>query len=80
VKLVISGDSGGEWYLLREPDGWSLYSAVDAPPTSTMRLDAETAWRLFTKGIPPEEAQKRAMIEGNPALAHTLFDIVSIIA
>jgi hypothetical protein len=37
-------------------------------------------WRLFTKGIAKEQAREKARIQGNEALASTLFEAVAIIA
>ena len=43
-------------------------------------MDTETAWRLFTKGIPKSEAVARSTISGDRALAGRVMDTVAIIA
>lgn len=80
VKLTVAGDAGRSWHLLREEARWSLYTETPFAPASVVTLDQETAWKLFTKGIAKEEAKAKARIEGNEALAATLFDAVAIIA
>lgn len=80
VKLAISGEAKREWYLRREGSLWNLYAAVDDPTACTVQLEGDTAWRLFTKGIPAEAARKNALIEGDTALADHVFEVVSIIA
>jgi hypothetical protein len=43
-------------------------------------LDADTAWRLWTKGIDRRTARARATIEGDQALADPLIGMVTIMA
>ena len=40
---------------------------------------ADTAWRLCTRGITPEQAAGKARIDGDQNLASTALQIVSII-
>jgi uncharacterized protein (TIGR03083 family) len=80
IRFVITGESGGEWALLRENSGWKLYHHVDASPAASVTMDGETAWRLFTKGISRQEAESRAMLEGDRSLGLSLLNTVSIIA
>ncbi|MFI7321899.1 maleylpyruvate isomerase family mycothiol-dependent enzyme [Streptomyces venezuelae] len=48
-------------------------------PAALVRLDAETAWRLCTRGIAPDTALARADTEGDRELAAAACRIVSII-
>lgn len=80
VKLMIPGEAGGAWHLVREDERWKLYRDTDLRPACTVTVDAETAWRLFTKGIDKESARARAHIEGDEALGIKALDTVSIIA
>lgn len=80
VKLTVIGDAGRSWHVLKEEAHWSLFTKTPFAPTATVMLDQETTWKLFTKGIPKEQAKAKARIEGDEALASTLFDTVAIIA
>ncbi len=80
VKLTVVGDAGQSWYLLRKEARWSLFTETPFSPAAIVTIDQETAWRLFTKGIAKEPAKEKARIEGNEALASTLFEAVAIIA
>jgi hypothetical protein len=42
-------------------------------------LEAETAWRLWTKGIRPDAAQAAVSISGDRALGLPVLDAVAII-
>ena len=80
IKVIVPGEAGGEWHLVRENRAWALYRDTDLVPACEMVLDGDTFWRLVTKGIPPDMARQQIRIEGNPALAEALLDMVSIIA
>jgi hypothetical protein len=80
VKLVITGEGGGTWHLVREGADWQLYADTDLPPTTTISIDTDTAWRLFTKGLEAETIRQRADVEGDKALFEVLLKTVAIIA
>ncbi|HEY6539785.1 MAG TPA: maleylpyruvate isomerase family mycothiol-dependent enzyme [Ktedonobacteraceae bacterium] len=80
VKLVVTGEAGGVWYVVGEANGWSLYKAVELQPTSVVTMDQEMCWRLFTKGIDKEQARVSVRIEGDEALGEKVLETVSIIA
>jgi uncharacterized protein (TIGR03083 family) len=79
VKLTITGDAGGVWSLVRE-EHWSLFRDVSTEPHAAVVMDADTAWRLFTKGISREVALPRTEVTGDRSLALKVLDTVSIIA
>ena len=80
LRLIISGDAGGEWVALRHDGHWMLGTAPGMSVNATVELDEESAWRLFTKGIAKEEARRAARIEGDEVLAERALDTVSILA
>lgn len=80
VRLIISGEAGGEWVARKVGDTWTLGIAPEIPATATVAIDQEAAWRLFTKGMAKEDARRDARIAGDAALAARVFDTVSILA
>jgi uncharacterized protein (TIGR03083 family) len=80
LKLVISGEAGGEWSLVRHDTRWALAREVTGNCDATVVMDQDVAWRLFTKGIPRGDALSRATIKGDHSLALNVIDAVSIIA
>jgi uncharacterized protein (TIGR03083 family) len=80
VCLRISGQAGGDWSVAREERGWTLYVGISNSPTAQVDLDQEHAWRLYTKGITPTEAQVAATIQGDQRLGQQLLQAVAIIA
>lgn len=43
-------------------------------------MSADTAWRLFTKGISGQEARDQSSIAGDVILGQQVFEAVAIIA
>ncbi len=80
IALHITGDAGGRWASRRQAGDWRLYIDPAVPATAEVRLAPDTAWRLFTRGIDPLEARRRAAIDGDATLAEAVFTMVSIIA
>ena len=79
VALEIPGPAGGAWHVARQPGGWALYEGAPDDAAARVRLDADRAWRLFTKGIGPHAARQAATVSGDPALADRVLATVAII-
>ena len=77
VQVKILGTAGGEWRIQKENIGWEFTSA-SAMATSTIELDADTAWKLFTKAFTRQEAETKVKIYGNRELALPLLRMVSV--
>lgn len=80
VDVVITGDAGGRWTLVREWDRWGLYQGMAQAAAAQVVLDQEVAWRLFTKGISPDDAREQIQIEGDEALGLNVLAAVAILA
>jgi hypothetical protein len=76
----VTGEAGGDWTVRREEDRWHLYVGEPEAPTARVSLDPGTTWRLFTKGLSPEEARARATLAGDLDLAERVLHTVAIIA
>ena len=79
VEVVVGGEAGGCWVLTRTRDAWRLAVGTAAEPLARVALDAETAWRLWTKGIGQDAARAAVSIAGDRALGRRVLDAVAII-
>lgn len=79
VELRVSGPAGGAWTVTRLASGWSLGAAPARPPAADVELDADTFWRLATRGITPEQAARSARAGGDRELGAAVLSILSII-
>ncbi len=80
VTLTITGESGGQWSVLRAEQRWRLYQGAPDQPDAHVTLDQDIAWRLFTHGVAPQMAREHMSCVGDQALGWQVLDMVSIIA
>ena len=79
VRLTISGDAGGIWFVYRTEEGWTLLLDSPTAPAATVEIPQNIAWRLFTKGIDRNQARSLAVIAGEASLAAPIFATTAII-
>ncbi len=80
LVFYITGDAGGTWTLRRESPAWRLYEGRAPEAATHVRLNQDTAWRLFTKGLSPEDARSRILIEGDETLGRHVLTLVAVMA
>ncbi|MVO85488.1 maleylpyruvate isomerase family mycothiol-dependent enzyme [Streptomyces sp. p1417] len=79
VQVRVDGPAGGNWSATATGSTWSLAEPPAERPAAVVRMDAETAWRLCTRGIQPEAALTRVRVDGDRQLAEAACRIVSIV-
>jgi hypothetical protein len=80
VKLTVSSDIGGSWYLLRKENAWILHATAIEKPTTEVVIQPEDAWPLFSKSIRPPDIRDKVVITGDPLLGETALTMVSVMA
>ncbi len=80
IAVVIRGEAGGKWHLVCDGDRWLLVTDCPNEPTTTIELETDDAWRLWTKGIARDVARSKAIVQGDASLAEPLFTMVTIMA
>jgi uncharacterized protein (TIGR03083 family) len=80
LKVEISGEAGGCWFLRRSRDAWDLFIQIDAQPSAEVTIPQDAAWRLFTRGIGNENARRLSTVRGDAALAAPVFETLAVLA
>ena len=80
VAVQVEGEAGGDWAVSRQRSGWALRVGRPTAPLATVRMTAETAWRLFTLGLTEVETKSRLRVAGDAGLAERVSRAVAIIA
>jgi len=80
VRITVSGECGGSWYLYREEASWVLTENERGRVAAEAIILQEIAWRIFTKGIDPATARSQCKITGDAALALPVLGMVSIVS
>lgn len=79
VLVVVTG-LDEEWHINKTDEGWVLRRETRLEPTVKLTLDMDTAWKVFSKGMSPDEAVKKTTIEGDKALGMVALNMVSVMA
>jgi uncharacterized protein (TIGR03083 family) len=79
IELAVAGESGRTWSIVRTRDEWLLREGRAAAPHATVEIGQEDFWRLVTKGITPEVAERRARLSGDIGMARRVLTSVAII-
>lgn len=66
------------WTLEREGAEWQLYRGKADDASASIRIPADSAWRLFYNALPADVARASVVIEGDAALAEPLFKARSV--
>jgi uncharacterized protein (TIGR03083 family) len=79
VVVDVTGAAGSVWTLVREDDRWTLHAGAPPDPTSVIRLDDDTAWRLLFNALSTSDAEQKVQILGDRALAASFLRARSVI-
>ncbi len=80
IKLTVSSEIGGSWFLVRENSKWKLDKDISIPPTSEIIIDPDTSWKLFSKSLRPENVRDKVTILGDQKLGEVALKMVSVMA
>ncbi len=80
LQLAITAPAEHRYLVVREPGQWRLAGESAQSPAATAMLDADTAWRLFSKSLRPDDVRERVRITGNTKLAEAMLGMVAVMA
>jgi hypothetical protein len=79
VRVRVTGEAGGTWTATRDERGWSLTGEPDQARRTEVELDADTLWRLATRGIAPRAALAAARVRGDQTLGAMALTLLAIV-
>jgi uncharacterized protein (TIGR03083 family) len=79
LRFTVSGECGGSWYLYRDRDRWVPVESPVGRQVSATTIPQEIAWRIFTKGIDRQTAERQVTIEGDQTLGRYVLSMIAII-
>lgn len=80
VKLTVTTEIGGSWYLQRSDNQWKLIEEYDGNPASEVIVDPDDSWKLFSKSMRPEQLKDKIKIIGDQSLGQVALTMISVIA
>lgn len=81
VSLEITTEIGGVWSIVKKDEGWVLdkNENINAHYSSVI-IDPDTAWKLFSKSWKPEDVKDKVKISGDKKLGERVLEIVAVMA
>jgi len=79
ITFHVTGEVDTTWHVIRENQAWTLYADTDLLATTTVTLDADIAWRLFTKNRPVADLRADIAVSGNQRIGETLLNTIAFI-
>jgi uncharacterized protein (TIGR03083 family) len=79
VAIDVTGDSGGQWTLVREAPRWTLWCGTPSAATTSIRLSDRTAWKLLFNALFTSDAERAIKIEGRVELGRAILQARSVI-
>lgn len=80
IQFIVEGPGGGVWCLRFVSNNWLLVPATTETPASEVRIPGAIAWRIFSKGISPMEAEKLVSISGRQDAGARILDMLAVMA
>ncbi|MEO6286036.1 MAG: maleylpyruvate isomerase family mycothiol-dependent enzyme [Dyadobacter sp.] len=80
IHIQITLEGSMDWYLVRHQDRWEIAKEFTTQPVAGIQLDADTAWKLFTKALTPAQASQTVILTGNEALAAVALNLIAVMA
>lgn len=78
LSVTIDGEAGGVWHIVKHGAAWELREGEAAEAAARVRLDADTAWRLFFNALTREEARRRIEAAGDEKLCAAFLSVRSV--
>jgi uncharacterized protein (TIGR03083 family) len=82
VRVTIPGTEGGSWGMERTQEHWVLNSenSYQQDAAAELIIEADAAWKLFSKSKRPQEVKDQVVLRGDEQLATVALDMVSVMA
>lgn len=80
ISFLITGEAGDVWTLVKETEGWRLFTGAADNIICRIEFDQETAWRLMTKGLSRDQAKTKLSVQGDAAWAEPLLGTLAVMA
>ncbi|WP_353720389.1 maleylpyruvate isomerase N-terminal domain-containing protein [Dyadobacter sp. 676] len=80
VRIGIRLEETFEWFVVKTEEGWKIGETSENAPDASVILDADTAWKLFTKAMKPDEALSKAQLTGNKELGGITLNLIAVMA
>lgn len=80
IKVTVTTEIGGSWFVTRTDGRWMAAKTHPQAATTELFIDPDTAWKLFSKSLRPEQVKDNVEVHGEQKLAEAALNMVSVMA
>ncbi|SFC76897.1 maleylpyruvate isomerase N-terminal domain-containing protein [Flavobacterium phragmitis] len=80
VTLIVTTEIGGQWSIIKKENNWEFIDSFQDNSASTVKINPQDAWLLFSKGMSPIEALEKVEITGDKDLGRVALNIIAVMA
>jgi hypothetical protein len=80
ISISVGAPADIAWTLRREGELWSLWRGSGRDVQTSITVSPDLIWRVWTKGVPPDQARERIKVIGSPEHLEPLLNFVAIMA
>jgi uncharacterized protein (TIGR03083 family) len=80
VEVIVIGEGGGKWIMEYTKKSWKFVEKEITDSSAQVEIQQGDAWKLFTKGLSHDEAEKRINFKGNADLGKEILKMVAVMA
>ncbi|ERM80354.1 hypothetical protein P872_13715 [Rhodonellum psychrophilum GCM71 = DSM 17998] len=80
VSLCVTTTIGGLWTIVKKENEWHLEKEIEKMANSIVRIDPDTAWKLFSKSMTTDQALDKVEFYGDIELGKKALEIVAVMA
>jgi uncharacterized protein (TIGR03083 family) len=78
IVFEVEGDDLSVWSVLRHSGAWKVMRGRAEDAAASLRVDADTAWKLLYNALSPETARKRVVVAGDRSLTEPMLGARSV--
>lgn len=80
IELEITSEIGGTWCIVRANKSWELSKKTTSDCQAKVKMDPNTAWKLFSKSWKPDQIYDLVTITGDQKLGKKVLEITGFMA
>lgn len=80
IQVRVETEIGGNWFLTYQENTWQPSAEAIAIPDASLFIPPAIAWKLFTKGVTPQNAEKDCILSGEKELLYPALNMIAVMA
>lgn len=80
IKVIITGEADGTWFLEKNEQEWELVSVLTSAPRVTIEMTDDITWKLFTNSMDKNTASNHIKINGDEKIGSVILNMRTVMS